>query len=383
MKSRNSSNLHRLSLKYSDSDVRDVPQRNRRKPTNFSFIEKGAQIVQHYGALLKKIPYQFGDAEAYFKQTLRNYDDFDFRSLKFDSRTNLRNHRSLDNIKVSEKRKSHLGSGDSKGKSKTQLKLNRKKSTPSISSKPKSKPDEDELDIFYSPSSQLTGEKSPNMGEEGEETPFISDMMEESEMEEASPESAAPESTAQDDTATEDPLAETEQLVQQATEDLDKLEEENAVSGGEMMSSEPEGIDEKFEMTPIEDLMAVPMGDQPKVSPKPSAGKPLDTVPEMPEPSGKPTTENAILKEVAEAEAQCAEISAILVELRQRVAVLLSKPQRSPEEDRELEEKQRQLNEKMQLLEQKTKKVEMLMTRSKGQDFDQPQTEDALPKVII
>lgn len=59
------------------------------------------------------------------------------------------------------------------------------------------------------------------------------------------------------------------------------------------------------------------------------------------------------------------------------------KPQRSPEEDRELEEKQRQLNEKMQLLEQKTKKVEMLMTRSKGQDFDQPQTEDALPKVII
>lgn len=99
--SRNSSNLHRLSLKYSDSDVRDVPQRNRRKPVNFSFIEKGAQIVQHYGALLKKIPYQFGDAEAYFKQTLRNYDDFDFRSLKFDSRTNLRNHRSLDNIKVS------------------------------------------------------------------------------------------------------------------------------------------------------------------------------------------------------------------------------------------------------------------------------------------
>lgn len=59
-------------------------------------------------------------------------------------------------------------------------------------------------------------------------------MMEESEMEEASPESAAPESTAQDDTATEDPLAETEQLVQQATEDLDKLEEENAVSGGEV-----------------------------------------------------------------------------------------------------------------------------------------------------
>ena len=94
------------------------------------------------------------------------------------------------------------------------------------------------------------------------------------------------------------------------------------------------------------------------------------------------TDQPSFLKEIMECETQCVDITNFLGSLKLRVTELLEKPNRTEQDDKELEMKQKLLNDKMMLLEQKTKRIEYLLSCTKT-EFGKPREEDALPKVIM
>lgn len=74
--------------------------RIKKKSVSNSLLQKTNHILQTYNALFRKPSFHFGDADTYFKQTLRNYDDFDFlKAPKCD--TKLRTTYSRESFKVS------------------------------------------------------------------------------------------------------------------------------------------------------------------------------------------------------------------------------------------------------------------------------------------
>lgn len=75
-------------------------QRTKKKSTSYTFLQKSTEILQTYNALFKKPLHHLGDADTYFKQSLRNYNDIDLlKNSKWN--TNLvRPTKSLDSVKT-------------------------------------------------------------------------------------------------------------------------------------------------------------------------------------------------------------------------------------------------------------------------------------------
>ncbi|XP_017775128.1 PREDICTED: putative leucine-rich repeat-containing protein DDB_G0290503 [Nicrophorus vespilloides] len=274
-----------------------------KKKSSASLFERSTILLNSYSTIFKKTIYHLGDADTYFRKSLRNYD-IDFIGFK-----------KIQKLQTERKKgKLQLGQGDySKHKLKT------------VGLK-----ELEEEERFYSPKS--TVESVYTMADEEEGVDPVTEpeaITEDEEEEEAAaegvveppPPSEPPEAETEGEENAEDYLEETEQLVKEASRDIDAME------------------------------------------------KDLD--------------DTSILKEVEECEAQCMEIYKILNELKTRVHELLSKSDRTEQEDRELEMKQKLLNEKMALLEQKTRRIELLVGKSKKPDYDKMYDEDQLPKVVV
>lgn len=319
MKSRQGSSNHsNISVKRLESEiVKNYGDLKGKKPSTLNtYLQKSAQLLQSYNQFFQTTQ-NLGDANSYFKQSLRNYEKFDVRSLHIDKRPNKT--KSIESFK-SERPRKQRSFLTASGKDRT-LKHTHSHNRHSTSKLLDPKPIKVE-NIF-----SLTDEEKKelnNMGEEGEWAEG------------------------------EDPFTEVDELVDQVEGELEQVRE------------------------------TIPEESRPEEAYEDEC--PPESAPDSKPSAGDGSAEEAILREVEECEKQCVVIYEILGELKQRVTTLLSKDDRTPEEEKELAEKQIILNEKMQELEKKTIRIEELLKQvkdAKKQQFNRKHSEDVLPKVII
>lgn len=405
MKNRRASSQSNLLSKKSQIDFSKETNEGRAKlkQASNSFIKKSAKILQSYKAVFNKPNiYSYGDADTYFKQSLRNYDDYELTKTINWGLKQFRSHKSCEFLKTSNQLffSTASGGGDSARKRHKSKRAKEPKSHPegkksrslqllnlSKAESVKEEDEEAEPDIFYSPNSQLDLQSEEAVATEVEVT-----------------EVAAP----LDSKMADDEMREVENLVREAGEALSEVVAESlslqeaifAGTGegeeGERALFAEEGEEAAEGATSVEETTE--MTETIEVSEKETEEEDL-TVAESGRQGGDvksaigydPNIDAAVIKELEDAEQQAMETARIIYELKQRVAQLLGKAKMTEVEGRELEEKNRQLKEQMSLFEAKTKRIQFLVDQASlfenmvppRPPLAQKHNEDMLPKVII
>lgn len=349
------------------------PKGAKKKPSTFlsrsNLSAKSATVLKGYCGLTLESDGISSSSDAFFKKSLRRYDDFETPTPKTSEKPKR--------AKTAKSKKQQVSQqGEVRRSARFISASDTSLATPRVT---RAHEFDDDADVFYSPDSchlYASGDinfhstrEDPEQNNASEEKPKVTEsnnqhthsvkhkegkhkeldsqlfhsnnkqttnVIEEverivtytTEMADTEGDNPPPADEAPADDPDDDPVAQTEKLVEESTQELAKLEKE------------------------LED-------------------------------NDVPPDEQAVLKEVEECETQCMEIYKILSELKDRVTELLSKSSRTPQEEQELEAKQKLLNDKMALLEQKTRRIELLVGKTKKQDFNKFYDEDTLPKVVV
>ncbi|KAK4877754.1 hypothetical protein RN001_010260 [Aquatica leii] len=425
---RKSASHHNLTAinKISQGLPYDQNTSGRRKSSTASFLKRNSELIQSYKPLLTKpLLYNFGDADAHFRQSLRTYNSFDI-NLRTGIKS-FRASRSAIQIKLDKKTPFCTPFGDGfRSKSKVKSKKSPHKITTTATCKspvvknhlvfPDKLEEEEEVDVFYSPNSQLElvveeeddfklievkdkieeeSEKQEEEDEEEGEAPLLKEN--ESVFflkDEGDSESDKEFKMAEDD------LQSVEQLVKEAGSALNEVVAENLLLQEAMFAGEGEGEESAVETTFVSegDDEVVTPGDAGAVELTENTADCSEKLTSETEDEGEkkvmgydPNIDAMVIKELEDAEQQAMETAKIIYELKQRVAQLLSKEKMTETEAKELEEKNKQLKEQMALFEAKTKKIQQLIDQasmfenlmSPRPGLTKPHNEDMLPKVII
>ncbi|KAF5278926.1 hypothetical protein FQR65_LT15485 [Abscondita terminalis] len=386
MKNRKSAPQHNLRNNTSLQVIaREQDTKNKRKfNSTSSFLKKTSELLQSYKPLLIKPQlYNFGDADRYFRQSLRTYNDFNLTV-----RHGIRSFRaSRSAIQFGKNNSFGTSFGDcfrSKRKNRKSLTKTCDTERIELTNKLISEQVEEDEDVFYSPNSQfeLVFE---------EDNPKFEGIQEH--IEEESEEEEVQKSTEQVEEAKNSPSivreadSESETDFKMTEDDLDKVEKLVKDAGSALNDVVAENLE-------LQEAM-FSEGDE---SSNLTSGGDTEKLTSETEDEGKkvmgydPNIDAVVIKELEDAEQQAMETAKIIYELKQRVAQLLSKETMTEVEARELEEKNCQLKEQMALFEAKTKKIQQLIDRASLFEnmlsprpglLNKPHNEDMLPKVII
>ncbi|KAK5642962.1 hypothetical protein RI129_009129 [Pyrocoelia pectoralis] len=381
MKNRKSISYHNLiATKISAPVVSDESNNpNKNKSTTLEFLKKSSEILQSYKAIFSKPPiHNFGDADRVFRESLRKYDNFDasniFSRLKILKKTTSANQLKFDkrppfgNVTRQKPRFRHKKLIEKATEQRQEPVINNNLQIDQVTKKHE---EEDELEVFYSPNSQLEF-STEVLKLESKDKESIGDIDSGSENEFK---------------MADEELQEVEDLVQQAEGAINDVVAENQILQETMFGSNTEEdyseeastgeanteyTTEKFSTETDEEARLVG-GDTQAVM------------------GYDPNIDSVVIKELEDAEQQAMETAKIIYELKQRVAQLLSKEKMTELEAKELEEKNKQLKEQMTLFEAKTKRIQFLIDQasmfenliSSKPRLQEKHNEDMLPKVVI
>ncbi|KYB28655.1 outer dense fiber protein 2 [Tribolium castaneum] len=344
-------------------------------------LHQNLEFFRQQSNLFPKPLPNYGDADTYFRQSLRNYNYFDISFFGKKRNSGVKSARSVESLKKKKSSSSVKPKTPSTDPRSPILKLKLPES--------KKETEEFDADIFYSPDSQksfkesartLTHNKSDSSlieedEKSGEITPvnMAEDAEDFAEEYEAQAE-AEPAPIVGDETETEgeeeegeDEMKQVEQMIKQASAELAEVTEENQQLIETFTEEEEEGELDEGEGAP---MRAAGDGSTFKFD---------------------PAIDAAVLRELEEAEKQAKATAKIIYELKTRVTELLKKEKNTEAEARELEEKNKELKAQMLLFEEKTKRIQFLIAQTNLFDkmippqtpLQTPHNEDVLPKVIV
>ncbi|XP_044269429.1 outer dense fiber protein 2 [Tribolium madens] len=350
-------------------------------------LHQNLEFFRQQSNLFPKPLPNYGDADTYFRQSLRNYNYFDISFFSKKSNRGVKSARSGENLKKKKSSSSVKPRTPSTELKSPILKLK----LPEI----KKETDEFDADIFYSPDSQksskdsthtLTNNKSDSslieesedlLKEEGKKSGEITPINMAEDAEDFAEEyeaQAEPQPIMGDETETEgeeeegeDEMKQVEKMIKQASAELAEVTEENQQLI-ETFTEEEEGEQEEE-----------------------GEGAPMKAAGDGSIFKFDPAIDAAVLRELEEAEKQAKATAKIIYELKTRVTELLKKEKNTEAEAKELEDKNKELKAQMLLFEEKTKRIQFLIAQTNLFDkmippqtpLQTPHNEDVLPKVIV
>ncbi|KAJ8924761.1 hypothetical protein NQ315_000914 [Exocentrus adspersus] len=403
------------SKRFESETDNSLEQRVKKKIASNPLIQKNLNFLHNYSSIFRKPAAHFGDADSYFKKSLRSYEAFDIirdlnlqshlvRSAKsFDSLIKRKprsrqtllsprfpNRHSISNLNCataaaereevfvkelfSSEAKEEFSSdkGDS---SKFNLKLDEVEEVSEESVTPRF---EDSLNQTLD--EILKGEEDDM--EEGE----VFDEGLEDEYNEQEQDGEVVEGVdvgVEGATEEEVNLKSKQRIVNVVT--LSILQDDEMAEVGRMIEEASEELDQVAEEN--KELMQNLQGEGDSPSKQPGGGEAVEgSVFQF-----NPEIDAAILRELEDAEKQAKETAAVINQLKTRVGELLQKEKMTEVEAKELEEKNKELKAQMILFEEKTKRIQQLIAQSNLFEnmipvkpmLQKKNKEDMLPKVIV
>ncbi|XP_030766012.1 myosin-11 [Sitophilus oryzae] len=393
-----------------DPDRRSLELRARNRVSSNPLIQKNIGFLQTYNNLFKKPVNLLGDADSFFRKSLRNYSDsLDIiRELRLEKK--ISNHKKNSSSSAKQRSiytKHHHPCGDHSKLYPASKQLTAQESfeagfrsiepcegsvqelfSKSPAEEQFQSASEDEDRDFFSPLGatntqiSLTDKSGFDLKEQKFEDPVgVEDikMAEDMDGEDLNEDINETEDEEEVDDAT---LKDIEQMIQQASDELQSVAEENK----QMMDTLEENDEEELGVT---DPTAKPDDKKDEDQQKKEQGK---------DPGGDgsyfkfdPAIDAAVLKELEEAEKQAKATANVIADLKDRVAELLKKEKMSEAEGKELEQKNMELRKQMILFEEKTKRIQALLGQAnlfeKMQAIQPPlqtkHAEDILPKMLV